>query len=317
MKRTRSQPAIAETHPIAVVAARTGLSQDVLRAWERRYGVVHPDRGPGGQRRYTDADIERLQLLRDATAGGHSISQISGLSARALAKLVADDEAARARQGRVAGAAPEAAEQREALLALARAMDATALDVELRRAAATLGIAGFLDTVAAPLLRDVGEEWHAGRLTTAHEHLVSSVVHDVVAGVMRAFAPEAGAPALVAATPAGERHAVGALLAAAAAAVEGWRVLYLGADLPAEEIARAASGAGVRVVGVSIVYVDERRRVLHELRTLRHALPASIRLIAGGAGASALATELGALDVRVLSSIAELSAELRRERRHH
>ena len=96
-----------------------------------------------------------------------------------------------------------------------------------------MGVTAFLESVAAPLLRRVGDEWHAGRLTPAQEHLVSSVLHDIAVETMRALTQQVGVPRVLVATPAGERHVIGAALVGAAAAVEGWNVLYLGADLPA------------------------------------------------------------------------------------
>src|SRR4051794_32783934 len=82
-------------HPIAVVAERTGLSQDVLRVWERRYGAVHPVRSPSGQRLYRDADVERLRLLNAATQAGRSIRHVAALSTEAISQLVNEDAAAR------------------------------------------------------------------------------------------------------------------------------------------------------------------------------------------------------------------------------
>src|SRR5215218_6409458 len=81
-------------HPIGVVAERTGLTPDVLRVWERRYSVVEPSRSAGGQRVYSDADIERLSLLHRATRGGHNISQVATLSQEKLQDLVRDVESA-------------------------------------------------------------------------------------------------------------------------------------------------------------------------------------------------------------------------------
>ncbi len=300
-------------HPIAVVAERTGLSQDVLRVWERRYGVVEPVRGPGGQRRYSDRDIERLQLLHAATRAGRSIGHVATLGAEALAALVADDVRARTLQTRP----PEGSSATDAVigeaLAQARALDGPGLGLTLRRSMAHLGVSNFLELVAAPLLRLIGEEWHAGRLSPAPEHLVSSVVHDIIAGTILSLAPAADAPRMLVATPAGDRHAVGAALVAAAAAVEGWNVLYLGADLPADEIAAAARATAVRMVALSVVYVDDRDRVLGELRTLRTRLPDDVSLIVGGGGAGGLAGALGAIDVQVASSIPGLVAALRRD----
>jgi DNA-binding transcriptional MerR regulator/methylmalonyl-CoA mutase cobalamin-binding subunit len=299
-------------HPIAVVAERTGLSQDLLRVWERRYRAVAPTRGPGGQRLYSDADIERLALLHAATRGGRSISRVAGLADEALAELVEEDTAARDRRAAAPAASGEKRDLVGEALFLARALDSAALDDTLRRAAAVMGVSAFIESVAAPLLRRVGNEWHAGRLSMAHEHMVSSLLHDLVAERMRAFGKREGAPLLVIGTLAGERHAIGAVLAGAAAAVEGWNVLHLGADLPAAAIADAARAAGARVVAVSIVYVEDRDALLEEVRTLRATLPPTVGLVAGGAGATGIAGELSAIGVRVESSMSGLLGELHR-----
>ena len=301
-------------HPIAVVTERTGLSQDALRVWERRYGAVVPARGPGGQRLYSDADIERLTLLHSATRAGRSISRVAGLSTADLAALVEEDIVARQRRPAAPVAVPEVRDVVGDAMALAQALDSASLDDKLRRSVATLGVSTFIESVAVPLLRRVGDEWHAGHFTLAQEHLVSSLLHDIVAESMRAFTNQNGAPRLLVATPAGERHAIGAALVGAAAAVEGWNVLYLGADLPATEIADAAVAARVRVVAVSIVYVEHREAMIEEMRALRSRLPSTIALIAGGGGASAIAADLASIGVRVESSVDGLLAELRRDR---
>lgn len=301
-------------HPIGVVAQRTGLSQDILRIWERRYGVVRPRRGPDGERLYGDADIERLRLLDAAVRGGRRIGQVARLSTAALVQLVAKDEEERPHAEPSAVPDADPGELLRDALGYARALDAAELDDTLRRAVALLGVPPFLERVAVPLLRTVGDEWHAGRLTTAQEHLASSVVHDIAADAMRTVVRRDGAPRIVVATPAGERHVIGATLAGAAAAVEGWNVIYLGADLPAEEIARAAIDAGARLVAVSVVYLESRERVIEELSKLRSLLPASVALVAGGAGAGLLAAELSKVGVQVAPTLATLSEELRRER---
>jgi DNA-binding transcriptional MerR regulator/methylmalonyl-CoA mutase cobalamin-binding subunit len=297
-------------HPIGVVAQRTGLTQDVIRIWERRYAVVQPGRGAGGHRLYSDQDIERLSLLHAATSAGRNISQVADLPTEAIALLVEQDvEAGRRREP--SPAAPDAGAIVETALERTRELDATQLDEALRRAAALLGLSAFIESVAVPVLRRVGDDWHAGRLTPAQEHLASSVLHDIIADTMRAFAHRNGAPRIVVATPAGERHVIGAALVGAAAAVQGWNVIYLGADLPASDIATAARLADARVVAVSIVYVDDRERLLDELRVLRARLPHAIPLVAGGAGARQLGAELGASGIRVVAALSDLEPELR------
>ncbi|MDQ3675093.1 MAG: cobalamin-dependent protein [Gemmatimonadota bacterium] len=293
-------------HPIALVADRTGLTQDVLRVWERRYGAVRPERGPGGQRLYTNADVERLNLLASAVAAGRSVGQIAGLPTRALARMVDEDTAARKTRPSSGGESVSEDEMVDIGLAHTRSLSSADLDDHLRRAAALLGVAAFVERVAVPLLRRVGDEWHAGRLTPSQEHLTSSILHDILVGTMRGFTQRGAASRVLVATPAGERHAIGAALVGASAAVEGWNVIYLGADLPAAEIAAAAIAADVTIVALSIVYVDDRERVLGEVRSLRARLPKNIAVIAGGSGATLLRRELVPSGVRVAGKIDEL-----------
>jgi len=298
-------------HPIAVVAERTGLSQDVLRIWERRYGAVKPERGPDGKRLYTDADVERLALMHAASRAGRNVGQVAQLSTDAIAALVEDDVAARERRLPTATEGSDAESAVNEAMGLTRSLDASRLDEHLRRAESLMGVAVFLETVAAPLLRRVGDEWHAGRLTPAQEHLASSVLHDMAVHTMRTFAQRNGAARLLVATPAGDRHAIGAALVGALAAVQGWEVIYLGADLPASEIAAAAVSANVRLVAVSVVYVDDRQRVLGELRKLRSLLPQDVILVTGGAGAALLKPALEAGGIRVEASLAGWTDALR------
>ncbi len=198
----------------------------------------------------------------------------------------------------------------DAALGFTRSLDARALDEWLRRAAARLGIPVFIESVAVPFLRRVGDEWYARRISPAEEHVASSTVHDIIVETMHACARENSAPKLVVSTLAEERHVIGAALVGAAAAMEGWGVVYLGADVPATDIARAARLCDARLVAVSIVYVDDRERVLGEISLLRTLLPTAVRLIAGGTGAVSLAAPIRALGVPVESSVGGLFASL-------
>jgi MerR family transcriptional regulator, light-induced transcriptional regulator len=302
----------AGEHPIGVVAERTGLSAEVLRVWERRYGAVRPDRDAAGQRLYTDADVERLQLLRRATQGGRAIGSVASLPGEELQRLVREDDRARAR---VAGADPAPARavvDVEEAIGLVRDLDAQALELTLTRAATVLGAPHFVESVVAPFMRRIGDEWHAGRLSPAHEHLATAAVQRVLARLLGTLADAGGAPAFVVATLAGERHEVGALLAAAVAAAVGWRVVYLGADLPARDIATAAILTNARAVGLSVVYAADPAPLAEEVRAIRRLLPASVPLVAGGAGAAAVQAAAGDLDVLWLGELEALRATLGR-----
>lgn len=291
-----------------MVAARTGLSRDVLRVWERRYGAVEPIRTPGGQRRYSDAHVERFRLLAAATGHGRAIGSVANLGAEELSRLVAEDEAQRSPQrpdgtSAVAGVI-------DAAMAAIHALDAPTLDALLRRAIAHHGVPHFVDVLAPMLMRAVGDQWVAGRLSIAHEHLASAVLIEIVMETVRAVPPRPGAPRAVVATPAGDRHSLGAALAAAAASLQGWSVVYLGADVPHADIAGAVRTAGAHAVALSIVYVEDQAQALAEIRALRGSIDPAVPLLIGGAGAEGIAAAVGGLRITRCESLAQLRNEL-------
>lgn len=298
-------------HPIGVVVDRTGLTADVLRVWERRYSAVTPERDDAGQRLYSDADIERLRLLRQAAMAGRAIGQIAGLPTGTLERMVAEDAAERARVP-ASAPAPDERDIVEAAVAHARAFEDAALERRLLRALGTSGLTRFLEGIVAPMLRRFGDEWHAGRLTAAQEHLATAIVRRVVATAMRDVGSTADGPTIVIATPQGERHETGAMLAAAGAAAVGWRVIYLGADLPAVDIATAVRETGAAAVGLSVLYLVNPEATIEELRVLRRALPPDVPVAAGGAGAVQLADALRPAGVEVFAGLDAFGDLLRR-----
>lgn len=298
-------------HPIGVVAQRTGLTPDVLRVWERRYGVVTPERTDTGQRLYSDADVERLRLLSKATAAGRSIGQLLELSDVELRELVAADDAATAPPERTGMPSSNATVTIEAALDRARQLDGPGLELLLWRSAMLWGAPAFMNEIAAPLLRRIGDDWHAGRLKVAHEHLATTAIRTILTGIRSELMPSTNAPALLVGTPSESRHEVGALLAAAAAAAEGWRVTYLGPDLPAAEIAAAALDTHSRAVAVSLVYSPDDDLSIREMQFLRVVLPERIPVLAGGAAAWRLAEPLREAGLVVLEDLEALRSWLR------
>ncbi|MEO8275002.1 MAG: MerR family transcriptional regulator [Thermoanaerobaculia bacterium] len=277
-------------HPIAVVAARTGLSRDVLRVWERRYGAVEPMRSPGGQRRYSDEHVHRFQLLAAATRHGRSISAVADLGTEALARMAVEDEAALPDGALVSDSA--VIRNIDAAMEAIRALDGAALDATLRRASAREGVPWFVDRLVPALMRTVGDGWVAGRLTIAHEHLASAAVIALLLEPIRTPPAASTPPRLVVATPSTERHAAGAAASAAAASMEGWAVVYLGPDVPCFDISGAAAATDARAVALSIVYVEDRAKVVAEVRALRDQLQPKVPIFLGGAAGSGIAADL-------------------------
>ena len=288
-----THPETEPRHSIAVVARRTGLSQLVLRAWERRYQAVVPGRTETGRRRYSDLDIERLTLLQALTAADHRIGDVAGLPLGDLRKLAS--ELPSPRPARV-GASPvkdPSAPGAEALLAQAlaavAALDAAGLEDVLVRAAMHLSRPVLRQELIQPLLEQVGDLWRQGGLRIAHEHMASTIVHAFLASANANQAPAPGSPVLVVAAPLRNRHELGALLAASLALDLGWDVLYLGTDLPAEEIAAAVGQRQARAVFLSLIYPVGDPVVASQLELLRRLLGPGVGLLAGGAAAASYA----------------------------
>lgn len=301
-------------HSVRVVARRTGLSPDVLRAWERRYGVVRPVRSAGGQRHYSDADIERLLLLVEATAAGRPIGQVAPLDMSELQELVAADRAASGTADASAGDVAAAERYLHQALGAVERFDAPGLEATLRSAALQLPSDQTLDGVFGPLLTEIGGRWEQGRLPPANEHLATTVIRRVLTWMTDLSAAPDGARTIVVGTPAMQLHDLGAMLASTVAASHGWRVTFLGPSLPAEELARAARMAQADTIALSIVDPVDSAQVGSELRQLRGALPRSVALVVGGSGAGAISDVLEEVGAHRLDSFAALRAWLARRR---
>lgn len=304
---TRTESSEAR-HPIRVVASRTGLSPTLLRAWERRYGVVEPGRSDGGQRLYSDDDVERLVLLKRVTDAGRAIRLVADLPVDELQALAREDRSARApaevgdaRVDRALAASWEAVED----------MDADLLESELRRAVVTLGSAAFTDRLVAPLLRTIGERWREGEMRPAHEHVASEVIKRVLHWMVEPARVDEDGPGAVVGTLSGELHELGALLAGATAALEGWRVTFLGQDLPPEEFAHAAETVDARVVGISAVNPLEVDGIPDQLERLLGAVPPGVHVVVGGPSAGRLVTEVSDARLRAVETLAAFRDVLR------
>jgi hypothetical protein len=333
-------------HPIAVVVARTGVSEHLLRVWERRYGAVAPARGEGGHRRYSDADVARVRLLHAVTRAGRLIGQVARLPTDVLARMADEDAVTHTAGTNAVARAPERAVPAAGAsalptldssvgqaMALARALDAPALDDVLRRAAARLGVPGFLEHVVTPLVRDLDQAWRAGQLSAAQERLAASTVHDLLVETMRALtrghgrgdathrlvlatlpgaSSATGGVAAPGARPAPGLMAVEAAAVGAAAAADGWGVVYLGPDLPAGEVAAVARATAARAVAVHVpghlVAGADWERVAGAVRELRSRLPVAVPVLL--AGAPALATALVDPDIHVAPGWTDLRARL-------
>jgi DNA-binding transcriptional MerR regulator/methylmalonyl-CoA mutase cobalamin-binding subunit len=292
-------------YPIRAVAKITGLSLDTLRAWERRYQAVVPERTDRG-RQYGAPQIERLLLLGQLVQKGHAIGQIASLSDQELQNLLAQQPG---------HPGPELGSQKDYLapvIAAIEAFDAARAGDELSRLAAVLAPRDLLYQVALPLMREVGVRWHDGTLAISQEHLVSQMLRNFLGSMMRLFRTSSAAIKMVFATPAGELHEFGILAGAMLASISGVEPVYLGANLPSREIANAADRTGARVIVLGITVPAETTS--QEVRALAAAMPENGELWLGGAGSEDLdITNLGTKTI-LIKDLQALENECRRWR---
>ncbi len=263
---------------IGTVARLAGLTTHVIRVWERRYGAPAPIRSARGTRLYSDRDVERLRLLKRAVDRGHAIGRIAALPSDELARLTQSPRAVPANADACEAFGAE-------LVAAVGSFDLAHASRALATASATLSPRALVIDVFGAALKSVGDAWARGQLCVASEHIASALLRNHLGALLRDSVPRAGAETVVAATPAGEQHELGVLLAAALAAIHGYRVVYLGPNVPAGEIVGAVRGAGAEILLLSLVAL-EKRGALKELRALTRNLPAHVTLLVGGRAAA-------------------------------
>ena len=276
--------------------------------------MVEPARSEGGQRLYSDDDVQRLSLLHRVVEEGRNISQVASLSLADLQDLVEEDQ-----MERVGPPAPQPLGSVSVLGILEGArravgeMDPIQLERILTRGAMAISVPTLIDDVLIPLLDGIGISWEKGKLGPAQEHLASVVIRRFLEWLLNTVDVGEGAPILIAATPAREHHELGALLSAVSAASEGWKAIYLGPDLPAGEIASAARRLGAQVAAISLVDPALSESFVAEIMALREALPPSVRLVVGGPAPILSALRLRVRDTEFLAALPELRENLRRE----
>jgi len=270
MEHMANSNALELTYPLRAVVRLTGLTPELLRAWERRYGVVEPLRTAGGTRRYRPEDLERLRLVKAAVDAGHRIGQVARLGLAELRERVA------------APSAPSAGRLEEVLAALDR-LDGAEAQRLLSLQLSALGAVRFAREFACPLIREIGDRWASDHLGIASEHLATGVLRAMLGSALQPSAASQRGPRVVFATPIGERHELGLQMAAVTALSAGASPVYLGAELPAADLVAAVETTGASALALSLVTAPAApaARAVHAVRGL---LPREVRVWLGGAG---------------------------------
>ena len=280
---------------IGELSRRSGVSPHVLRAWERRYGLLRPVRSSGGLRLYSLDDLERVQRMRGHLAEGIAAAEaaalVSGTRSRdEPAPPAVAPESAR----RELGAALESFDEPRAHRVFDELLAATTVDVLLR-------------DVVLPYLHELGDRWQRGEASVAQEHFASNVLRGRLLGLGRDWGRGIGPRALLACLP-GEQHDLGLIAFGLALRSRGWRITYLGADTPLETLESAAEALEPDLVAVSAVAADRVDVLGQSLRRLaeRHTV------VLGGGGACDAPAEWGVtvMNVDPVSAAEQISTRL-------
>ena len=258
------------TYEIQEVAELTGLSTARLRAWERRYDVVRPERQGNGYRAYTASQVALLRAFARLVNTG---ARIGDLAAEPRDAVIARAEAAGRDNSPLAP-----------LVDAVRAYDREQLEALVSERLGALGPKRFAADLVLPLATQVGDLWALGKLPIASEHLASEVVVHALKGALQNGSP--AGPLLLAASLPGERHEWGLLATLVAAQCDGWHVQYLGSDLPLDEMVQAAWTLRPAVVALSTSDPEILDRTLPGLAGFVARLPPGVRAVIGGRGAT-------------------------------
>ena len=270
---------------IGALSRRTGVSPELLRAWERRYALLEPTRSTGGFRLYSRADEARINRMKDLLASGVSASEAAAIAVRDADALPEPTVVAAPE-----GLAPRRARLRDAILAL----DEPAVQAVLDELFSSFDADTVLRDVILPELRGIGDGWAEGRVSVDQEHFGSNVIEGRLLGLARGWGQGRG-PSAILACPPGEQHALPLLVFGIALHRRGWRVTYLGASTPVDSLLRAVKSVRPALV----VLASPQSSAFDDVAAdLRHIASRTTLAIAGEGADEAIAS---ACNARLLS----------------
>lgn len=300
-------------YPIKVISNRTGLSMHVIRAWEKRYSAVNPYRNDTNRRLYSAQDILKLQLLKKVVNLDYRIGNVANLTIEELEQLISEESN---------NVSIKVTNDDEPLVKIdpnsfvakfmnkISSLNSRELTSVLREASIVMNNHDLLEKVIAPIITLVGEKWRSGDIRVSHEHIATVVIRAFLINLRNSNESDVKAPEILICTPKGHVHELGALLIAALAVIEGWRVTYLGADVPAEEIISVATTKHIKIVCVSIVYPYSDPQIISELEIMKRYLPEDSYLIIGGRAAFSYKTTINEVGALLITDLTEFKNQL-------
>lgn len=284
------------TFNIAAVERETGLSKDVLRMWERRYGFPLPSRDNNGERCYPAEQVDRLRLIKRLMDQGHRPGKLISTAQDELATLVPR------RSNPAATQAPVNNGELGELLAMIKQHDSAAYQQAMQQRLARQGLQRFVQDTIAPLTQQVGEHWEDGRFEVFEEHLFTELTKRLLRQAIATLPGGVRKPRILLTSVPAEQHVLGLLMAEALFALEGAECIPLGTQMPLLEIGRAAEAHQADIVALSFSVAFPQRQIPALLQQLRLVLPQETALWVGGGGILRVAKMAG---VELLATLDE------------
>ncbi len=290
-------------HRIHRVAKLTGLSKDVIRVWERRYGLVKPSRSSNRYREYSDEEVALLRFVKAQMEQGATIG--------ALAAEGHDSLTARMRVAAPTSETEQKPHDRllDELIGSLDPMDKAGFERRLNGAVAVIPFEEAVQRILLPLQRRIGELWHEGHLNIAVEHYVTKIIQQKLFSVMNQLPVNEFGPRVLIACPEGETHEIGAQAVAYIAATKGCHVYYLGPNLPYTELVNFCEKISPDLVLLSLTELKQETATLHHLKQLEH-LATRWPVAVGGQGARAMGDRLRNTKIELLDDLTALHSRL-------
>jgi DNA-binding transcriptional MerR regulator/methanogenic corrinoid protein MtbC1 len=295
---------------IKMVSSRSGLSPQLIRTWEKRYGAIEPQRSPTNRRLYSESDLEKLILLKRATTMGLAISTVAQLSIKELYELVDKRDINEVIYDVNLKKDDISEYHLNNCINAIKYYDYAGLESSLLNASSSLGQQLLIEKVIFPLLDRTGDFWMNGEFHIAQEHMVSTIVRSILGSMLVSGKINVGGPTLLVTTPNRQIHELGALMAAVTAMSIGWKVIYLGPNLPVEEIANAIVKHKADALALSITYPTNDSALSLDLNRFRKIIKNEFPIIIGGQGASNYSNMINSIKAIYVKDLKELKMEL-------
>ena len=292
-------------YPIKYISNKTGLSQLLLRTWENRYNIINPVRTETNRRMYSDDDLNKLLLIRDAISNGFKIGELARMSVDEISEIVENS-----RENVASDQSDNNNSINDAIEAV-KNFNSAGLKNILDSMLIKLSRTDYIIMFILPLLKEIGNRWESGELRISNEHFASAMIRNSLGSIIDNSTTDS-APPVVIASPVNQNHELAGLAIAALISIHGFRPVYLGASVPAEDIILTVSRTKSIAIVLSTIYPSGDLKLIDDLKKIRAHL-SGIPVYIGGSAADWYLNELDDNTIKFIQEPLALIAQLKKK----